>query len=148
MKLLVDQDTPRKAGEKQFQLEKWIEGSPFESLLGVEILEADKGAAVLTLPYTVKLSNGGGVMHGGAMTALADTAVAMAIKSLVAEGTSFVTTELRMVFLAPILEGQVTARARVTGPEGRSYDGECELFDENGSLCARMTSVFKLLRPE
>jgi uncharacterized protein (TIGR00369 family) len=146
MKLFVDNNMPRRAGEKQFQLDEWIEGSPFETLLGVEILEADSGQAVLQLPYTVKLSNGGGVMHGGAMTTLADTAVAMAIKSLIPEGTPFATIKLSMEFIAPVLEGRVTARARVTGPQDRTFHGECELFGENGKLCARMTSLFKLVR--
>jgi len=41
-------------------------------------------------------------MHGGALTALADTAVAMAIKSLLLEGTRFATIKLVMEFLAPV----------------------------------------------
>ena len=146
MKLFVDQNSPRKADEKQFQLDEWIEGSPFEALLGIEILEAESGQAVLQMPFTVKLSNGGGVMHGGAMTTLADTAIAMAIKSLVPEGTPFATITLSMEFIAPVLEGRVTAKAKVKGPTGRTFHSECELYREDDKLCARMTSVFKLLR--
>jgi uncharacterized protein (TIGR00369 family) len=85
-------------------------------------------------------------MHGGAMTTLADTAVAMAIKSLIPEGSPFATIKLSMEFIAPVLEGRVTARAKVDGSDGRTFHGGCELFGENGKLCARMTSVFKLVR--
>ena len=148
MKIFVDQNELRKAGQEQFQLDEWIEGSPFESLLGVKIVEAKAGKAILALPFTVKLANGGGVMHGGAMTTLADTAVVMAIKSIVPEGTLFATTKLSIEFLAPVLEGEVTAKASVDGPEGRTLHGECELFGEGGEIFARMKTVFKLLRPE
>lgn len=147
MEFFVDPEEPRIAHLKQFQLDAWIDSSPFEKLLGLEIVEAEAGQAVLSLPFTVKLSNGGGVMHGGALTSLADTAVAMAIKSLLPENTDFVTTKLSVEFLAPVMEGVVTARARVSGPDGRTFHGQCELQGEEGEIYARMTTVFKVVRP-
>jgi uncharacterized protein (TIGR00369 family) len=146
MKLFAEPDDPRKPGAAQFELEAWIDSAPFEKLLGLRIEQAGAGRALLSLPFTVKLANGGGVMHGGAMTALADTAVAMAIKSLLPEGTHFATTGLSMEFLAPVLAGQVTAHARVSGPEGRIFHGACELRGEDGELYARFTSIFKVAR--
>jgi uncharacterized protein (TIGR00369 family) len=146
MKLFAPLDEPRRPDVVQFELEEWIDRSPFEVLLGLRIEEAVDGRAVLTLPFALKLSNGGGVMHGGAMTTLADTAVAMAIKSLLPPGTTFATIELSMEFIAPVLSGQVTARAKVHGPEGRSFHGECDLVDENGAHYARFKSVFKVAR--
>jgi acyl-CoA thioesterase len=146
MKLLADLDEPRQPGVAQFELEGWIDSSPFEELLGLRIEQASEGKALLSLPFTVKLANGGGVMHGGAMTALADTAVAMAIKSLLPQGTHFATTGLSMEFLAPVQSGQVTAHARVHGPDGRTFQGKCELRGEHGELYARFVSVFKVAR--
>ena len=147
MKLFAAPDEPRQAHFKQFELDSWIDNSPFECLVGVNIVDAADGRAVLTLPFTLKLANGGGVMHGGALTTLADTAVVMAIKSLVAEGTQFATTKLTMEFLAPVLEGTVTARAHVTGPEEHIFHGKSELYGDNGEMFAMMSCVFKVLRP-
>jgi uncharacterized protein (TIGR00369 family) len=146
MKLFAPQDEPRRPDVTQFELEEWIDSSPFEVLLGLCIEQAVDGQAVLTLPFTLKLANGGGVMHGGAMATLADTAVAMAIKSLLTPGATFATTELSMEFVAPVLAGQVTARAKVHGPQDRSFHGECELLGENGELYARFKSVFKVAK--
>ena len=146
MKLLVDQNDPRIPGKRQFELEEWIDSSPFETLLGLSIDEAVDGYAALSLPFAVKLANGGGVMHGGALTTLADTAVAMAIKTLVPPGTSFATTELKMQFLAPVKAGRVTAMARVISDDDRVYIGECELRGEQDELFARFSSVFKVVR--
>jgi acyl-CoA thioesterase len=148
MKLYSDPDEPRQPEVVQFKLEEWIASSPFERLLGVQIIRAEEGQAHLSLPFTLKLSNGGGVMHGGALTSLADTAVAMAIKSLLPPGTVFATTDLAMKFVAPVLEGQVHAYASVRETGERSFNGECALLGEDDETYARLTTVFKVARQE
>jgi len=134
------------APEPQFRLDGWIATAPFESLCGLEIREAAEGRAVLRMPFRVKLAQGGGLLHGGAVTTLADTAVAMAIKSLVEPGTRFATLELSTRFLAPVRRGWVEARARVVRFEGREIEGEAEVFDEGGTLAATFHSRFRLAR--
>ena len=68
MKLYADHEELRQPDVTQFELEEWIDSSPFEILLGMQIERAADGQALLSMPFTVKLANGGGVMHGGAMT--------------------------------------------------------------------------------
>jgi uncharacterized protein (TIGR00369 family) len=148
MKLLADMDDIRQPDDLQFELEEWIDTAPFETLLGLKIDHAAGGEALLTMPFTVKLANGGGVMHGGAMASLADTAVAMAIKSLLPHGTTFATTGLTMEFLAPVVSGVVHARAHVQESEGRTFQGVCELLGEDRQLYARFTSIFKVARQQ
>lgn len=146
MKLFADMDARRQPDKNQFELEGWIETAPFETMLGVKIESAADGEALLTLPFTVKLANGGGVMHGGAMVSLADTAFAMAIKSLLPSGTTFATTGLNIKFFAPVLCGIVSARAEVKKTGARSFRGVCELLGEDRQLYARSTSIFKIAR--
>jgi len=133
-------------GAKPFELDAWIDTAPFEDLLGISIESATAGRAVLNLPFRVKLSQGGGMLHGGALTTLADTAVAMAIKSLLPEGTVFATTELSVQFVAPVQQGLVRAVAEVTGPVGRSFTGSAELFDLNGKTVGHFSSTFRVAR--
>ncbi len=129
-----------------FDLPKWIACAPFEEYLGMRIEEAKDGRAVLTMPFKVKLAQGKGLMHGGAVTALADTAVAMAIKSIVPEDTHFATVALDLKFHAPVRGGTVRAEARVTERDDRNIKGEAEVFDENGVKVATFMSHFKLKR--
>lgn len=136
----------RPLDDPQFLLNGWIDTAPFEDLCGIGIEMAERGRAVLTMPFTVKLAQGGGVVHGGALTTLADTAVAIAIKTLLPEGTVFATTELTTRFLAPVREGRLTATANVTGPEGRTFRGEAAVADEEGREVVRFTSVFRVAR--
>lgn len=145
-RMLVDGQTPRETGTKQFELQGWIDTAPFEDLLGMTIESSGAGKAVLSLPFVVRLAQGGGLLHGGALTALADTAVAMAIKSLLPAGTAFATTELTTRFLAPVRSGRVVARARVTGPEGRTFFGEARLEDEEGNEVARFSCRFRVAK--
>lgn len=146
--MLVDGEQPRRPEITQFQLNGWIATAPFEDHVGLTIESAVAGEARLSMPFRVCLANGGGVMHGGALVALADTAVAMAIKSVLPVGTIFATTELQTRFLAPVLSGTVIAVAKVRGPEGRTFRGEAELRDETGTVVARFQSVFRIARSQ
>jgi uncharacterized protein (TIGR00369 family) len=140
-------DTPMPGGgEIPFELPRWIACAPFEEYLGMRIEEAADGRAVLTMPFNVKLSQGVGFMHGGAITALADTAVAMAIKSVLPEGSNFVTMDLGLKFHAPVRRGVVRARARIIERDERNIRGEAEIFDEEGIKVATFNSVFRVRR--
>lgn len=130
-----------------FELPAWIAVAPFEEYLGMRIEEAAGGRAVLTMPFKVMHAQGKGLMHGGAVTALADTAVAMAIKSVLPEGSHFATVELSLAFHAPVREGRVRAEARIAAREERTICGEAEVFSEDGTKVATFRSVFKVKRP-
>jgi len=145
--LHVDPETERcPNGPDQFVLTDWISTAPFEDLLDLRIETAGQGKAVLHMPFKVKHCQGGGLMHGGALTALADTAVAMAIKSLLPADSHFATIDLRMEFLAPVREGAVRAMAQVTQSGERTYIGSAEVLDRQDQPVARFTSTFKLAR--
>ncbi|PLY03631.1 MAG: PaaI family thioesterase [Desulfuromonas sp.] len=135
-------------GETGFELNGWIDTAPFEDLVGITIESAGSGRAVLSLPFRLKLAQGGGLLHGGVLTTLADTAVAMAIKSLLPEGTIFATTDLQMTFLAPVRQGMVRAQAMVSGPEGRTFHGIADLFDDAENMVARFSSTFRVARDQ
>jgi acyl-CoA thioesterase len=144
--LLDDPDQLRRPEATQFRLEGWIATAPFEDHVGLTIEAAADGEAQLSMPFRLCLANGGGVMHGGALVTLADTAVAMAIKSVLPAGTVFATTQLETRFLAPVTAGIVVARARVRGPEGRTFHGAAELRDNSGTLVAQFHCGFRIAR--
>jgi acyl-CoA thioesterase len=133
-------------GPLPFELPDWIACAPFEEYLGMKIEEASQGKAVLSVPFLVKHAQGKGLMHGGAVTALADTAVAMAIKSVLPEGTHFATVEMSLKLHAPVRSGKVRAVAFVTERDDRTIKGMAEVFDENGIKTATFQSVFRMKR--
>ena len=90
--------------------------------LGIELLEADAGEAVLRMAVTPALVNGHGIAHGGYIFLLADTAFACACNS---HGPVTVAAGGDIDFVAPAHEGDVlVATARERARYGRSgiYD--------------------------
>lgn len=133
-------------GPHRFSMEGWISCAPFERLLHMEILEAAGGKSVLTMPFLLDLAQGAGLMHGGALVSLADTAVAMAIKSMVAEKSHFATISLEVKFLAPVKKGVVTARAEIVSREGRNWHGKAVVYDEDDRPVLEFMSHFKMAK--
>ena len=133
-------------GPHVFNMQKWISTAPFEELLNMDIVEAENGEALLTMPFYRDYANGAGLMHGGALVALADTAVVMAIKSMIDPYSHFATTAMETRFLAPMKKGIATARAKVTDRDGRVMKGVASVEDEDGRIVMELTSTFKLAR--
>jgi uncharacterized protein (TIGR00369 family) len=133
-------------GPHRFDMPAWISPAPFEQHLAMEIVTAEAGQAVLTMPFLKQFAQGAGLMHGGALVSLADTAVVMAIKSVVAPGTHFATISMESRYLYPVKQGILQARAVVAGREGRILKGACDILDEADRTVMTFTSVFKIAR--
>lgn len=131
-------------GPHHFHMEGWISRAPFERLLNIDIIEAADGRAILTMPFYLDYAQGGGLMHGGALVSLADTAVVMAIKSLIPPGSHFATIALETKFLQPVKKGIVTAQAKVVEREGRILKGRATLYDEQKRAVVEFSSTFKM----
>ena len=133
-------------GPHKFKMEAWISCAPFERLLNMTIVEASDGMATLTMPFFMDFAQGGGLMHGGALVSLADTAVVMAIKSLVPPQTHFATISLESRFLYPVKKGIVTAKARVVDRKADTLRGQATVYDEGEKPVMEFSSVFKIAK--
>jgi len=133
-------------GPHHFSMESWISCAPFERLLHIDIVKAANGKSVLTMPFVLELAQGAGLMHGGALVSLADTAVAMAIKSMVAEKSHFATISLEAKYLAPVKKGMITARAEIISTEGRIWKGKAVVYDEEDRPVMEFMSTFKMAK--
>ena len=133
-------------GPHKFKMDAWISCAPFERLLNMTIVEASEGMATLTMPFLMDLAQGGGLMHGGALVSLADTAVVMAIKSVVPPQTHFATISLESKFLYPVKKGVVTAKARVVDREANTLRGQATVYDEGQKPVMEFSSVFKIAK--
>ena len=138
---LISKDAPL-----PFELPQWIALAPFEEYLGMHIDSASSGKAVLTMPFRAVHCQGAGLMHGGAVLSLADTALAIAIKTLLPEGTHFATVDMSLKFHAPVRWGVVTASAVVTEQSDLNILGEVEIITEEGVKAATFKAVFRVRR--
>jgi acyl-CoA thioesterase len=133
-------------GPHSVELKKWISCAPFESLLHMEIIEANDARATLTMPFLYEFAQGAGLMHGGALISLADTAVVMAIKSKLSPDTHFATIHAEAKFLYPVKKGIVTAKAEAIFDDDRTIQGSATVFDESGKPVLEFHSTFKIAK--
>lgn len=133
-------------GPHDVVLKEWISCAPFESLLRMEIIMANDARATLTMPFLYEFAQGAGLMHGGALISLADTAVVMAIKSKLSPDTHFATIHAETKFLYPVKKGIVTARAEAKFDEESTIQGIATVFDESGKAVLEFKSTFKIAK--
>ena len=102
-------------------------------LLGIRIEQLTRERTVLTMEHRRDLSMPYGVLHGGIVATLADTAAGLAMVADLEPGQAFATVELELKLLGAVREGTVTAVATpvhrgrttavyevtVTGPDDR-----------------------------
>ncbi|MEU2564774.1 PaaI family thioesterase [Streptomyces longispororuber] len=84
---------------------------PFAALLGIRAEQAEPHQVVLCLPWAAERCTAGGVLHGGALVALADSAAGMCAYLNLPEGASTSTIELKTNFFAAVRGGEVRAVA-------------------------------------
>lgn len=133
-------------GPHRFSMPSWISCAPFEKLLGMEIVKAEAGEAILRMPFIKPLAQGAGLMHGGALVSLADTAVVMAIKSVLLPGTHFATISMESRFLHPVKKGILDAKAAIVEKNGSTIKGSCDIFDGEDRKVMEFDSIFKIAR--
>jgi len=141
MKELLDAgDLPKEEFDRL--VKKFAESSPFYRTLGIEVLEMGDGAAKLEIKDIEHLRTPSVFLHGGAITSLADSAMAIAILSHNSKPRSFSTIELKTSFLAPVFEGPITAEARIVRSGKHIVFGQSDVLDKNGKLVAQVLLTF------
>jgi uncharacterized protein (TIGR00369 family) len=104
-----------------------LAANPFVKFIGIQVPELGRGFARFLLPFKPELANSIGLLQGGVIAALADEAVAFALYSLVQEGETINTVEMKINFLAAVQEGEIEAVAQIA-KRGRTISlGEFEV---------------------
>ena len=119
-----------------------LEQVPFAKLLKIELVTARLGSAVLRFPITENLRQINGVVHGGAIASLIDSATAFAIVPLVAIDEKFTTIDLSISYLRPLTQGVALAEARVLRCGRRIISVAAEVKDDAGKLAATALSSY------
>ena len=133
-------------------VEKWLAGdlelAPITALLGVRPVSLGEGEAKIELTASERLHNAMRTVHGGIFCDLADVAMGAALATVTAEGESFSTLQLQMSYFLPVVEGRLSAHARVVRRGRAVAHLECDLEDGEGRLVARATSVCSMRQAE
>jgi len=109
--------------------------------LGITGTEADEGRIVLVGTPNEDHTNPLGSVHGGYVAAMLDSAIALAVFTVLPPGAGYATTDLKIAYLRAVLAGTgpVRAEGRVINQGRRMVLGEATLTDRDGRLCAHAT---------
>jgi EmrB/QacA subfamily drug resistance transporter len=134
---------------------------PIAKLLGMTVDTVEEGHAVFAVEPDEYHYNPIGVVHGGLAATLLDSAMGCAVQSILPEGSSYTTLELKVNYVRPMTRetGRVVCEAqvihggsRVATAEGRVSVAEsgkliahgtttCILLNRNGDSPPKITSV-------
>jgi uncharacterized protein (TIGR00369 family) len=123
-----------------------LEKAPFAILLGLTIESAARGAAVVRMPFNLRLLNDGGPkapVHGGAIATLADMAACAAVWSL-DETVRSATISMTVNYTGFATESDLVARAQVRRKGKRIASISVEIVDDSGALVADALVTYKI----
>jgi acyl-CoA thioesterase len=115
---------------------------PYARLLGMEFVSAERGRATFSLDVRPELTRMRGIVHGGAIVSLMDTAAAFAVHTLLDHEQWTVTVDLTIHFLRPAITGRMLAHASVVRDGRRLAVISIEAKDDAGNLIAVATTTY------
>ena len=125
----------------------WHEAMPLAGLLGIEGLAQAREEVRARLAWREDLCTAGGVMHGGALMALADCAAGMCAYLNLPEGAAGTATiQSSTNFLRPVREGYAEAVSRPLNVGRTIIVVETEIVDAEGRAVARVVQSQAVLR--
>ncbi|RMD62858.1 MAG: PaaI family thioesterase [Alphaproteobacteria bacterium] len=126
-----------------------VHHGPFATLVGYELTAWHTDEATVALSVTDRHINRSGVVHGGVIATLIDTACGFAgcYRPPPQEGRRAMTLALTTQFIAPAVAGmRITAHARRTGGGRQIFFASCEVRDQDGRLIASGEGTFRYRR--
>lgn len=116
---------------------------PFADHLGLELLEAGKEKVVATMLVRPELCTTGGILHGGAMMAMADSIGAIGAYLNLGEGAKGTTTiESKTNFIGSAPAGStVTAETTPVHSGKRTSVWHTKIFGEDDRVLALVTQT-------
>ncbi|MCJ7782835.1 MAG: PaaI family thioesterase [Desulfobacterales bacterium] len=125
-----------------------VASAPYYQLLKITLERIiDVGFTRFRMPFRKELTQAYGVVHGGAIATLADTAVAFAMMTMIQPGEKVTTVEFKINFLTPVTEDEMIGEARIINKGKRLALVDMEVKTVGGKLIAKGLATYIILSP-
>lgn len=121
-----------------------LAASPFHTWAGMEVVAASSGEVDVSMEVSERHVNLQGLVHGGMLAILADTACGLSIRSAMEPGRLHITTDLDIHFLSPAGPGRLLGRGRAVRIGRTLAFAEASVEDSEGKLLARAQARFSV----
>ena len=115
---------------------------PYAKFLGLELGAVANGQVSVHLRVRDELLQNQGVVHGGAVASLIDTASAFAVLSQIDVNERVTTTDLTIHYLRPVTTGRMTATARIVRGGRRLFVLSVDVTNEADALLATAVTTY------
>lgn len=132
------------AHRAESELARRLQTTNAARLFGFSLEGAEPGRAVLRMRVQPRHIQVHGVVHGGILAALADTAGALGIYLMVPRGTRLATIELKINYLEPVAKGTLLAEGRVLRRGRNLAVSECDIHNEQHRLVAKALITYSI----
>ncbi|MBO0781497.1 MAG: PaaI family thioesterase [Ktedonobacteraceae bacterium] len=133
------------------EIRQRAEASGYFRLLDIQIEEAHAGKGAVGIQVDTRLYHPQQIVHGGVIFTLADTAMSMALMSVLPQDTLFSTIEAKINYLRPVRTGMLLAEATLVH-EGRTVAVlESTVYNhdsEERTQIARVLGTFNIQRQQ
>lgn len=117
--------------------------------LSMRVISVGPGVATVEIDADSEIhGNQQGTVHGGLICELADAAIGTAHSTLMREGESFASIDLKVNFIRPVWKSVLRAIARPVQSGNTISHYNCEVFRDDGKLAATAISAVMTLRGE
>lgn len=121
--------------------------SPAWRWLGMVAVELGDGLAVVEMTPTEHMANHAGFVHGGMISALADSAMGRSLRTLVPGVARAMSFDLKLNFISAAKLGEtLRATGRVIHAGRRTMVAECRVEGPGGKLVATASGTFAVTR--
>lgn len=114
---------------------------PFASGLGIELDHAEPGEVRARMPWAPRLCTSGGVLHGGALMAFADSLGGICAFLNLPDGAMTSTIESKTNFFRAVRDGHVHAVTRPLHAGRTTIVAQTDLRDDDGRLAGQTTQT-------
>jgi 1,4-dihydroxy-2-naphthoyl-CoA hydrolase len=122
-------------------LEALVALMPFAADLGIRLEDATPDRVVAVLPWAARLCTAGGLLHGGALMTLGDSAGALVAYLGLPEGATTATLTSTTQMFRPVLAGDVRAVAVALNRGRTAVTVQTTVRDETEKLVAQTTQI-------
>lgn len=119
-------------------------------LLGMQILSSEDGVGKVGIQIDKRLMHPQQIVHGGVIFTLADSAMSMALMSVIPPGTPFGTIEAKINYLLPVRAGALLAEGMVVHKGRSTAVLEATVYntvDGERTVVAKVLGTFNIARP-
>jgi uncharacterized protein (TIGR00369 family) len=125
-------------------LRERLRGSEFYRWAGIELVDASPGFVEIAFHAGPEHVNLQGLVHGGMLATVADTAMGLAVRTILEPGRRHVTVQLGVEFLSPGHPGRIVARGRSVKIGTQLGFAEADVIDTRDRLLARAHSTLSV----